>query len=128
MAATTSTPSASSILEELDHAIAEHRGLVGDFESESDQSIEALHELRKVLVEVGDQPLDEITLGRINSNIPVPNWLPRSLTNALRITADVSASEAQDTMTYRRWSQLFAEQRLNQQVRDQMQFQMSHDP
>ena len=92
--AAASTPSASSLLDELDFAIAEHLRLAGQEIESEDSSIAALHQLRDMLVSIGDQPLDDISLRVIRTAAPLPAWLPTRITSALKITCRVSGSQA----------------------------------
>ena len=95
---TTSMTTLSSILDELDHAIAENmRGVVAA-ECESGSSEAAVFELRGFLQQkFNTDPtlnLDDIELQYNALPVPLPNWIPKQLTSALGWTKTVSASEA----------------------------------
>ena len=95
MAATTSTPSAANLLDELDYAIAEHAGLTaGVYDGSDDSSACVLQDLRRTVIEMGDTPWEDIRLNVMHTKAPLPAWLPKSLTDALNLTGTISASQA----------------------------------
>ena len=95
-ASDSTTPSAQSLIDELDHAIAECYAMTGATESaaSSESSIAVLKELKQCLLEVGEQPLDQLQLQQIRARVPLPAWLPRMLTDAFQTTDEISASQA----------------------------------
>ena len=104
MAATTSNDAAttmtmSSVIDELDHAIAENlQGLTGaievDAETEESLIMDLRAQLQQQFLRHGDVAFDEITLEWIRTVVPLPAWVPRTLTNAIGETGSITASEA----------------------------------
>ena len=85
----------SSVLDELDRAIAEHmHGNVGSVEIDSEQS--SVQELRGLLqghfIRQGDCNLDEVQVDF--SRVSLPTWVPKALTDFVGATGTVSASTA----------------------------------
>ena len=95
-----STPSASSILEELDRAIAENtiQGLTGTVElSEcSSESAAALLELREELRLAAQTHGDAMvsSLKVTKTSIPLPQWVPNSIIHSLGLTSEVAVATA----------------------------------
>ena len=93
-----SSPTLISILDELDKAIAENMvGLTaGQVEEESEES--SIFELRGMLQQQfnqqGDINMDQISFPWDRGPIPLPGWLPRSLTDAMGMTGTSTASQA----------------------------------
>ena len=96
MAATTMS-SLSSVLDELDRAITENlHGLTGGQDAGSEESsiLDLRHQLQDHFRLHGDCDLSEIKLDWTSSPVPLPGWVPKTVTDAVGLTRTLTASEA----------------------------------
>ena len=96
--AATSSTTISSVIEELDKAVAENlNGLTGGVEQASTEQssiLDLLNQLQDQLRQHGDVAVDGIRLDWTGTAISLPSWLPRALTDTIGIRGSISASEA----------------------------------
>ena len=94
----TSSTTLISILDELDKAIAENLVDLTAGQVENDSEEGSIFELRGMLqmqsIQQGDLDMDQISFQWDRGPIPLPGWMPRSITDAIGITGTSTASQA----------------------------------
>ena len=96
MAATTSS-TLSTILDELDHAISVNlQGLTGGHEASSNESsiLDLRDQLQQHYRQHSDCDLSSIRLDWSSSPVPLPTWVPKTVTDVIGVTKTLTASEA----------------------------------
>lgn len=93
---TTSSATLSSVLDELDRAIAENLNGLTAGQCDENSSEASVYELRGLLqrqfIQDGDMDLDQIQVDF--SRIFLPAWIPKSLSDMVGLTGSMTASQA----------------------------------